>query len=1173
MSPPVWRAVPLRGSALIEASAGTGKTYQIALVVLRLLLEGPQVDAEPPRIEQILVCTFTDAAATELRQRIRERIVRTQHWLEDRIGPERSDPAVVEVLDWLDALQAGGVSREILLQRLRLARLQFDSATISTIHGWCARVQRDWPLLIGSLPAGGTLVDESALLDTVFADYRRQVLQTPAAQRPPHAAALLVHADDLLQALQRLHASPDAVLDPPDTALLQLWDASEVWLAQVATQAHLQRQRQTLLRDGSAFGRRIDEWLAGGGSPHARHWKDWTHESLRKALNKGADPAQADALQRLADLGERYAEVGRARFHAVLADAHAACLRELERRLQSQGHGSYRWMIERVHRALSGAHGTEVASTLAQTWPHALIDEFQDTDARQYQIFQRIYAPARATTSLHLIGDPKQAIYGFRGGDLHAYLGAAAGVESRQALTTNWRSSEACVHAVNALYACAPNGFRQAGIEWRPSTCGGRVAHAGLTHAGLPVPDGLALMWDRTPISALKDQSRRCLEHCAEQIVATLQDPHLLLGGAPLRPGQIAVLAPRHQDLHDLARLLRARGVPCRTRGPEHLGDQPVLADLSLLLAALLDLDDPAGVRAALATDLLGFDLAALHELRTDAGAWMQALRPLREWRELWLRRGVLALVEAVAAERAAELVQREGGMQRLADLRHVGEWLQLAYPAATPAMVLARLQQLRDPQRRQAMETAERAVPDLRPRTTADPDQVQLLTTYAAKGLEFPLVFLPTVWHATTSDAQVMRYHDAQGQLRFDVGSAAHEAHAQLAASEHAAEALRLLYVALTRAVHRTVVYGCAPAPRWSLSGLHLLLADIGQGNTETGVQRLAREAPAALSVVDLPTHAGYTRWQAHLQGQAAGQARLILPAPRPAWLLHSFSGLVRRRDEAWTGDPQPAADESGRADLPVVAQPAATPVTHEALLALAGWRGAAFGNAVHHILERAAPGRLWPAQRALVQAALQEQGLGMEAADPARVQALGLRLQAALDADLGEGLRLARLAPADRVVEFEFHFPLHGLRLGALRRVLAACGHTEWWPDWLDSSSLRGLMTGSIDLVLRHQGRYRVVDYKTNWLGADPAGYAPAALAASMQASAYALQALIYGVALHRHLLQRLRGYAPARHHAGATYLYLRALGLAPGLGLVHLDLSAELLLAASAALGSSD
>lgn len=1148
-----FAALPLVGKVLLEASAGTGKTWQIAALYLRLILEA---GAE---VGQILVCTFTDAAAIELRGRIRTRLREAEDWLHAP-APRHADP----LARWLACCIDADV-RALWLSRLRLARLSFDSAPVGTIHSFCRRVLAEVPFASGGSFRAAELVAEDALLDEVYADFRRAILQAPAAERPAWASALL-DGSQIRRGLGLLHNNPDAVrIMPPELESADGRSSGSPLTPLRPREAFSEAQWQALgkLVSGGLHPQRVItrqlEALLAGKVLSPQDWSRITPAALKLACRRPLEPRTWDAL--LAPLwalasappapapsaaGETCVRRMAAR---ALAAADRWCAGMLATRLRAAGQLSFSALIDRVHAAL--AHGDALARTLGQRHPHILIDEFQDTDQRQFAIFSRLHGAASAVhpqrASLHLVGDPKQAIYGFRGGDIAAYQQAASQPDlARWSLDENQRSSAPLIAALNAVYgACPDGGFADPLIRHTAVRCGGKVDERPLTLAGMPVSRALQILVDEGEPATLAELERRALADCAQRIADLLSDQAYRIGAEPLRARDIAVLLHTNQQVQDLRAQLSCRGVPCVGAGRASVLDADCAAELELLLHALLEPGDEAALRGALGTRLLGFDSVSLRLLGEQRAAFEGQARRLDGWRRRFHGAGALAVVESVLDERAAALLAEPDGERMVTDLRHLGELLQaLGARCQGPRQLLAQFRRLR-----RADTTRSE---DHQQRLESDAGRVQLKTLHGSKGLQFPLVFLPLAWRprGTTGDALLARFHDQHQRLCFDLGGPAFEQHRVLAEAETRAEQLRLLYVGLTRAEHAVWAHFSdryTRQPRGTPGALTLLLESIGAGaGARAGLTRLGG-LPAPLAIRSVAPRS-FARVQT---GPADRPARPIAPAPplpevRPHYAVHSFSRLTQQ-GVGLVGETQAAVDESLLESA--TPQPAvlSAELAHPLLLALQDLRGPRFGNAAHGVLEKAEVGvPIWPTQARLVTQQLRARGFtALDAADP-RAVALGQMLERARLADLGGQRSLAALGSHDQVREFEFHLPLGGVSATRLRTLAQRHGWPELIPAGLQAGHLRGLLTGFVDLVACWQGRYYVVDYKTNWLGEALSAYRPVALQTAVAAAHYDLQALLYTVALHRYLRQQLPDYAPATHLGGVLLLFLRALGL---------------------------
>ena len=883
------------------------------------------------------------------------------------------------------------------------------------------------------------------------------------------------------------------------------------------------------------------------------------------------------ALQRLRDLLECHKGFARG---AVLASALAYCREELPRRARQRDAQTFSMLIDAVHARLYGeGEGGRLADCLFNAFPAGLIDEFQDTDQRQFEIFDRIYrdGSGQPRGTLLMIGDPKQAIYGFRGGDIVAYLRASEQVTQRYSLAVNHRSSAALVGALNALYERTDGGFDDARIRYRQVQAGGRADAKPYLIGRKPVAAPLSIHRFRgdavnvkgEPLDSLGELENLALRDCADRIAELLNDAGQTIGGRRVGPGDIAVLVDKNTQIVALRRLLAQRHVPCVGSGRSSVFDSEVARDLDLILYAVLNADDELAVRGALSTRLLGATFADFMYWQDDVQGFERELERFSDWRELVRSRGVLALIDALLVHRGAGLLAASDGERTITDLRHLGE---LLADEESRRHGLEGLYAWFATLRRDDVNDGDSDAAQARQlRIESDSKRVQLLTLHASKGLDFPLVFLPLAWRISSRNGQfrpkVLRFHDTAGRECIDLGSASFVANRGQHFREDLQERLRLLYVAMTRAEHALHLYWVdrnrhpdSDDEMWQLAAVDKLIRRAqelaGAPPGEAGLDALAAKL-GGTAVVEAwsgpPIHC-----QAPAESSVPRQAREPLPALRAFQWLHSFSGLVRQAQTIAAATP--AADE-GESDMLAIAdsddidtasddESIEEPVDQN-LLELQSLRGPRFGDAVHNVLECAQPGPVWPDQRALLARQLTAQALRMSelAAEP--IELVGRLVDRVRNADLGDGVRLIDIAASARVAEFEFQFPVRRVSIAHLRALCAAHGYASVVPAALKSTILNGMLTGFADLIFLHEGRYHVLDYKTNWLGARLADYRNASLDAATSEHHYDLQALLYTVALHRYLMQRLDGYTPERHLGESWYLYLRAVGLQPGLG----------------------
>ena len=1175
---------PLDGSTLIEASAGTGKTWNICGLYLRLLLE------RRLEVQQILVVTFTNAATAELRERIRTRIAETLAHLRGT-GPAVVDPFVGTLLH---ALKTGhGLAEPDMALRLDLALQTFDEASIFTIHGFCQRALADTPFTSGLPMALELLTDDTDLRMEVVHDFWRSHVAGEALA-PALAGHLLASKDspekwDKL--LKRRLAKPlSAVLWPAALDEAPVGDpdalAAALGTAHAAARATWQAERERIVggvmqalprlngnvyKDSSVqtAAASWDALLAGSdplAAPDGLEKLDlFTPERLRP--RKGQPPPQAHAffdqagelLARL-DAARQVLAIGRQRLLRRLLDEAPARLRALKRERRVVAFDD---MLFNLHERLSGGGQPGLAAALRARFPAALIDEFQDTDPLQFAIFKAIHGNSGAP--LFLVGDPKQAIYSFRNADLHTYLQARREAAARYTLADNQRSVRELLAGLNGLFSINPHAFVLPGLSYQPVHCGTKPRK---TWRDATLPRAPLQLWELPRDDAgqplPKKAARRAAgQACAGEIARLIgagQRGEIVVGDKPLSGGDIAVLVRSHAQGSEMRRALAALGVGSVELSQASIFGSPDAEDLERVLAAVLEPTREPLLRAALATGMLGLDAAGIEAVSADEARLLDAVTRFTDYRELWLRRGVGVMLRSLMVREGVDerLLERIDGERRLTNLRHLSECLhQAAESHGAPDLLLRWLQTQR----------AEGSSDDAAQlRLESDRNLVQVVTIHKSKGLEYTVVFCPFLWDGhpggSPATAEGREYHDADGRpvLDFRTGGDDSAVKAQIAL-ERAAENLRLIYVALTRAVQRcylvvgsyTGTFGkSVTSTQSSRSPLNSLVAGAGLAPAEWQQNKLPPAAIAAAwesfaaahpgSVALAPLPAG--PWTGVDPARISPEAVAALPAPASipaAWWIGSYSSLtlgLRHEGAAVDHDTRVSADAEALAE-----ERTAPPPTDDDILHFP--RGPDAGTCLHAVFERAdfTDPASWPAA---ISAALREQPPAPPAGATAALlpRMLTRMLDDVLHTRLPGGMALAELPRSRRLVELEFNLPATHLTANALAALLREHGYPV---APLSFGVLEGYLRGFIDLVFEHDGRFHLLDWKSNHLGDTPADYGPAPVARAMAEHGYHLQYLLYAVALHRYLGQRLPDYGYERHFGGALYLFVR--GVRPG------------------------
>ena len=1207
----------LAGVNQIEASAGTGKTWNICALYVRLLLE------RDLNADQILVVTFTEAATAELHERIRGRLAELARAIE--LDDDGSDPFITQLLN--TTLGPGGIERELAAKRIRRALSAFDQAAIHTIHAFCKRALQEAPFAAAMPFAFELEADDASLRFELAAEFWRERIEPVAAAYPAFAAWLVARGAsplDLDAQLARRLKKPLAQLrwgasdatpptldavgdDDRDGEARAHFDAAHaLWCEQRDTIERLLEGAQAGLKQTThkpeAVRAALDAWaryFAEGDchAPPPREALKLTAAALAKATKvKFAPPEHpffvlADTLAQVSETAEA---THRARWLALLAQWLDQAPEALAAMKRTRRLASFDDLLSNVYRAIS--EHPWLAKTLRARYPAALIDEFQDTDPLQFAIFERIFASPDdegQVGPLFLVGDPKQAIYSFRAADLHTYLAARKAATARYTLAVNQRSTAPLVDACNRIFGANPRAFVLEGLDYTSVRAAER-ARAPFIDETDPASnggaDGALRVWMLPSGEATllkRDAQRQAAEACAAEIARLLRGARqgsVALGAAPLAPADIAVLVRTHKQGSLMKRVLAAWGV-----GSVELAQSSVFAtlDAEQLERVISAVDAPGDLRrlrAALASDWFGLDAHALARLAQLADAPAQAhadeatawVERFARYRALWLDRGFATMWYTLMRElRIGErLVSGPDGERRLTDINHLAELASTrasAYPGIAPTL------------RWLAAERARGGGEEAQLRLESDRDLVQIVTVHKSKGLEYAVVFCPflsdgaRMTGASSGLPEAREYHDddeaggVRAVLHYGCEGSEAERADREAAREDAAERTRLVYVALTRAVYRCYlvagVYLSSRSTKESRrSVLNWLVAGDGrpfEAWADDPPEEEAIDAAWAALVsgpitrAPLPSPARRTPLEREAGATRHFEARSLGRALTETWRIASFSSLAaaaaRKPRETIDDEPRPDHDALASAQPddasllesawpPVLAMPARTQAE---LLAdsdiLAFPRGAAAGECLHRMFELAdfSQPASWPAA---IERALAERPVAADAQTSARLPAMmAAMIEDVTQTEFTPGLTLAALDPERRLTEWPFLFASPSLDLQALSELLVRHGH----PDIaLGAATLVGYVKGFIDLVFEHEGRFWIVDWKSNHLGVNPADYGAAALEAAMAHHAYHLQALLYTVALHRYLKARQPRYDYDNHIGGYAYLFVRGM-----------------------------
>jgi len=1162
---------PLIGTNLIEAGAGTGKTYAITGLFLRLILE------EGLSPDQILVVTFTQAATEELRERIRSALVSARAVvLQGTSGDRQLDDLVSRIGD-----SAG------TLDRLTRALNNFDRAAIFTIHGFCQRILSENAYETGAPFDIELVTDPAPLLNVVADDFWRKHFYQAPLEWLGYALSRVSGPEVFAELLARV-TSPDLMIIPepekPDFSDLEeyrslfnllktRWPGCRDTIAGLLMNKALSGTFYGSLKTFSGspgLSRRavkvaalisaMDRFAApaGIGFPLLAELEMFTQRKIDVSTRKHHHPPEHDffslcdhltlvghALQRKM---ERYLLFLKIKY---FGDAR----KEIAKMKAARSVLFFDDLLEMVLKALESSSGNLLAETVRRQYHAALVDEFQDTDSIQYRIFSKLFAHKNGV--FFMIGDPKQAIYSFRGADLFSYLKAARKADVRYTLTRNWRSAPGLITAVNTIFSHRRQPFVHEDIRFIDAI----PAEAG---ADIDLPQDAAsspmVLWflesgrigaGNKPVNKT-DAVRLIADAVSGEIARLISEK----GNAPPRPCDIAVLVRTNRQAGLIKETLMAAGVPSVLYRTENIFDSREAAQMQLLLSSLANPSDSRRFRAALSTELMGVP-ADLFDVTASEPPLLTALsHRFDDYHREWKRRGFLRMFRTfMARERLrTRLLQYPDGERRLTNVLHLMEVIHSAVVEmdTTPAGLVKWLADQRDPKYPRLTEEPLRL--------ESDADSVRIVTIHKCKGLEFPVVFCPFAWEGAVLRGDEILFHDPHSDDRpvLDLGSPTMEEHRNIARYELLAENARLLYVALTRArVRCYLVWGRINTAETSALAYLFHGRDDGTGDIFDGLTSLFREKSDHDLLSDmkrLVQRAGNTLEVMNLPAKAdlPGVHEAVSPPAlfwrsfggkiRTPWKISSYSSLVSQKKQ---GEDAPDRDAPSSHFIPLMVK--GSDGAGRDIFSFP--KGARAGTFFHELLEHLDFTNGDESYRSgLIRDKLATYGFESSWLAPVS-ETMSRILSTPLMSDRPEFL-LSAVDWNSRINEMEFYYPIKRISPAALRQAFSTNRNgnaLDRFPEMMDKLTFRpheGVMKGFIDLVFRFSNRFYLVDWKSNYLGSGLEDYRRASIREAMAETFYFLQYHLYVVALDRYLSLRKNNYDYRTDFGGVFYIFIRGM-----------------------------
>ncbi|OAT34548.1 exodeoxyribonuclease V subunit beta [Proteus myxofaciens] len=1149
--------LPLYQRRLIEASAGTGKTYTIGLLYLRLLLGlgGEAAFHRPLSVEEILVVTFTEAATDELRSRIRKnihelRLACIRHHVDSDDNPYQ-------------VLLAQIHNKELAAQWLLEAERQMDEAAIYTIHGFCQRMLATNAFGSGVLFDQVLIQDEYELKKRVCADFWRRHCYPLSYDVANAVSQIWTGPEQLLYEIQpylqgempeiqgiQLEGEKESVEERHQTVINAINKVKERW------NIHHHEVEAWITSSGvdkrSYSSRFLPKWIEEitiwSAEPETKsyHLPDclirFSQETLNEKATKGPAPehilfTEIDVLcQQSLTLRD-----------VILANAIPEIRQGIENEKARRGEMGFDDLLTRLDRALQ-REDNDLSEVIRQRYPVAMIDEFQDTDPQQYRIFNAIYGDYD-DSGLLFIGDPKQAIYAFRGADIFTYIQARERTAHHYTLNTNWRSAPGMVNAVNTLFMRSNTPFLFEQIPFIEVSSAEKNQNMAFIYHNKPVAPFNFWLAEGESIST-GNYEQIMASQCAAQIRDWLfagdnQQAFLLEQGKKkaVTSADIMVLVRSRREallIRDALNLLSIQSVFLSNR--ESVFETNEAKDLLWLLQAVVTPEKERVLRASLASRIFGFNAKQIDELNQDEQRWNQYVEQFSDYFVLWQKRGILPMLRKVMidSQMAENLLASVEGERRLTDIMHISELLQETSLQLDSEHALIRwlAQQISHPDAQAESQQM---------RLESDRNLVRICTIHKSKGLEYPIVCLP--FACNYQEQKGALYHDREEfYAKLDIFSQPESL--RLADEERLAEDLRLLYVALTRSKFCCFV-GIAPLVKGNkrksgLTDLHknalgYLLQQGEEGNSELlhqSIHQLLNENIKVITLDELSTH----RYQPQSSPTVALDASTFTRKLNDNWRITSYSGLTYQHSSRGhyleSGDiealaqsivPSLDVDASGEKKSEIENE---NSIHHFP-------RGAIAGTFLHGLLEVLDFSQ--PIDQQWMQEQLVSQGFDEKWA-PLLVSWMETLFHTPLNE---EQLCLADIPKNQQLDELQFYLPIKqevsAAQLTALisryDSLSAQCGALQF-------QQVQGMLKGFIDLVFYWNGKYYVVDYKSNWLGESSEDYTQSAMMHAMIDHRYDLQYQLYTLALHRFLQQRVPDYEYKRHFGGIYYLFLRGI-----------------------------
>lgn len=1188
----------LNGTNLIEAGAGTGKTYTIESLFVRLIIENTLT------IDQILVVTFTKAATENLKERIRNKLTKAKEAFSAGTKDKKSDDALIE------ALCEKYENHALAYDLLKNALINFNEAAIFTIHGFCARILSDYSFETGNLFDTELVTDQTDLMQEIAEDFWRINFYSAEPEfinyslkqiSGPHYFSRLVSK----QIFNRIRIIPEIKKFVFEKLFLYrsiIKDIKKIWLASkdeilvllldpvlkgniygtiVPAEKGLSNREIKIRSMFSGMERFLDDRHVS--FPLYDKFEYFCSEKIKKSTKA----KQTIPSHKFFDLCEKLLETSnevKAEFDRYIIYLKKAFItyafKELEKRKQSKNIQYYDDLLVKVKDALLSHDGNDLAASIRKKYKAALIDEFQDTDTIQYEIFSNLFDSKESV--LFIIGDPKQSIYGFRGADIFSYIKAAKNSDKKNTLIENWRSSPGLVEAVNAIFSDVkcPFVFEEiAFIKGKPGHKEKCVSENNFCLSGAPLTLWHLFSDDYTQNNKAitKNNAEKIIsESVASEILRLLKSGHSKKTES-VKQSDIAILVRTNTQAKMVKNSLSRRRIHSVIYSIDNVFDSDEAMELGRVLLAVSDPSNESKVKSAIITDIFGVFGEEINSYENNPVLLEKWQSLFIECQRLWNKYGFIKMFGyLMKKERVKErLALFYDGDRRITNLLHLADILHKVSIEKKPG--ISGLIRWFAEQRDILRQTQEEHLL----RLETDDDAVKIVTIHKSKGLEFRIVFCPFNWHGSEIRDEEILFHEQSSDRNLVLDLERNDNSIFLAAKELLSENLRLLYVALTRAKEKCyLVWGRINTAETSALAylFHYVRNNEYNGDKEItsavkdyfknqdtakllyDLEEISKNAGGAIDVSVIPPSdtAKYFPCEKNIEQCFA---RIFTGKIDDIHRISSYSSLVA---SSYTVHDGRDIDSAARSFVENIPEKHANADQTDIF---SFPRGARAGTFFHDLFENMSfLDSDFKDREKLVDNKLIEYGFDIKWKDTVcdmikKVLGAGLNVYFAHD-DNKKSVKLSEVDIKQRINEMEFYFPLKIITPQIIKKIFYDYGNIlindeySGWMENLSFSPSKGFMKGYIDMVFYSNDKVYIVDWKSNYLGGSIENYHKSSLAEVMDKESYILQYHLYLLALHQYLRIKYTDYNYNDSFGGVFYIFLRGVNdsIAPGSGIFY-------------------